>query len=105
MRIFCCYLWVLFISINTLSAQNKALKYNPIAKPNTFRNLDNPNYWNNKKPHSDYWQQDVYYKIVANIDEQKDQIQGTESLTYWNNSPEDLEVVYFHWIRFCIFVT
>jgi hypothetical protein len=96
MRIFCCYLWVLFISINTLSAQSKALKYNPIAKPNTFRNLDNPNYWNNKKPHSDYWQQDVYYKITANIDEQKDQIQGTESLTYWNNSPEDLDVVYFH---------
>ena len=96
MRIFYCYLWVLFLSINTLSAQNKALKYNPIAKPNTFRNLDNPNYWNNKKPHSDYWQQDVYYKITANIDEQKDQIQGTESLTYWNNSPEDLDVVYFH---------
>ena len=96
MRIFYCYLLVLFISINTLTAQSKALRYNPIAKPNTFRNLDNPNYWNNKKPHSDYWQQDVYYKINANIDEQTDLIEGTEKLTYWNNSPDDLNVVYFH---------
>ena len=96
MRIFYCYLWVLFISINTLSAQNKAVKYNPVAQPNTFQNLDNPNYWKNKKPHSDYWQQDVYYTISANIDEQKDLIEGTEKLTYWNNSPDDLEYVYFH---------
>ena len=96
MRIFYCYLWVLFISINTLSAQSKPVKYNPINQPNTFRNLDNPNYWKNKKPHSDYWQQDVHYKITANIDEQKDLIEGVEKLTYWNNSPDDLSVVYFH---------
>ena len=96
MRIFCCYLCVLFISINTLYAQSKPVKYDPINQPNTFRNLDNPNYWQNKKPHSDYWQQDVYYTINANINEQTDQIEGTEKLTYWNNSPDDLNVVYFH---------
>ena len=96
MRIFSYLLLLLFISFSSVSAQNKALKYNPIAEPNTYRNLDNPNYWKNKKPHSDYWQQDVYYIISANIDEQKDRIDGTEKLTYWNNSPDDLNVVYFH---------
>lgn len=77
-------------------AQEKPAKYNPLSKPNTYRNYDNPNYWKNKMPHSDYWQQDVYYQIYANIDEQKDIIEGKESLTYWNNSPDDLDYVYFH---------
>ena len=91
-----CYLFLFLLSINTISAQQKPAKYDPIAKPNTYRNFDNPNYWNNKKPHSDYWQQDVHYQIQANIDEQKDLIEGKQTLTYWNNSPDDLDVVYFH---------
>jgi len=91
-----CYLFLFLFSINTISAQQKPAKYDPIAKPNTYRNFDNPNYWNNKKPHSDYWQQDVHYQIQANIDEQKDLIEGTQTLTYWNNSPDDLDIVYFH---------
>jgi len=78
------------------AAQEKPAKYNPITKPNTYRNLDNPNYWKNKMPHSDYWQQDVYYQIYANIDEQKDIIEGKQTLTYWNNSPDELTFVYFH---------
>lgn len=96
MKKFIYYLFLLALYIQPLEAQEKAVKYNPIAKPNTFQNLDNPNYWKNKKPNSDYWQQDVYYNISANIDEQKDRIDGVEKLTYWNNSPNDLEFVYFH---------
>jgi aminopeptidase N len=96
MKNICIQLCLLALSITQLSAQNKPVPYNPIAKPNTYQNLDNPNYWKNKKPHSDYWQQDVYYQIQANIDEQKDIIEGKETLTYWNNSPDDLDVVYFH---------
>jgi len=71
-------------------------QYNPIAKPNTYRNADNPNYWKNKMPHAAYWQQDVHYKIKANINEQTDIISGDETLTYWNNSPDNLDFVYFH---------
>lgn len=69
--------------------------YNPLSTPNTFRQADNPNYWKNKMP-AGYWQQDVHYTINANIDETKDIIDATESLVYWNNSPDDLEFVYFH---------
>ena len=71
-------------------------KYNPLAKPNTYRNADNPNYWKNKMPHPGYWQQDVYYRIKANIDETTDIIDADQTLTYWNNSPDDMDFVYFH---------
>ncbi|MDA0890325.1 MAG: M1 family aminopeptidase [Bacteroidetes bacterium] len=71
-------------------------KYNPLAPPNTYQNTDNPNYWKNKMPHKAYWQQDVYYNIKATVDEETDIITATEQLTYTNNSPDELDVVYFH---------
>ena len=70
--------------------------YNPLAPPNTYQNTDNPNYWKNKMPNKAYWQQDVDYTIKANIDEETDIITATEQLTYTNNSPDELDVVYFH---------
>ena len=69
--------------------------FNPLSTPNTYRQSDNPNYWQNKAP-AGYWQQDVHYSIKANIDETKDIIDASETLTYWNNSPDDLTFVYFH---------
>ncbi|MBL6663606.1 MAG: M1 family peptidase [Flavobacteriales bacterium] len=69
--------------------------YNPLSKPNTYNQADNPNYWKNKAP-AGYWQQDVHYTIIANIDETKDIIDATEQLVYWNNSPDDLNELYFH---------
>ena len=71
-------------------------KYDALSSPNTYRNIDNPNYWKNKIPHAAYWQQDVHYNITANIDETTDIISASESLTYWNNSPDNLDIVYFH---------
>ena len=55
--------------------------YNPVSTPNTYRQADNTNYWKNKAP-AGYWQQDVHYTIKANIDETKDIIDASESLTY-----------------------
>jgi hypothetical protein len=81
----------IFFSLHLL-----AQSYNPIAPPNTFRSADNPHYWGNKKPYSDYWQQDVHYTIHATIDEKTDIIAGKEKLVYWNNSPDTLYRVYFH---------
>ena len=69
--------------------------YNPLKKPNTYRQVDNPNYWKNKAPIG-YWQQDVHYIIKANIDETKDIIDANQKLIYWNNSPDTLQYVYFH---------
>ena len=70
--------------------------YNPLSSPNTYQNEDNPNYWKNKPPNKSYWQQDVHYIIKAKIDEQTDIIDATQKLIYTNNSPDELDVVYFH---------
>lgn len=82
------------ILVSTLTFAQE--KYNPLAKPNTYRNADNPNYWKNKMPHASYWQQDVHYRIKANIDETTDIIDADQTLTYWNNSPDEMDFVYFH---------
>lgn len=63
---------------------------------NAYRSTSNPHYWANRKPNAAYWQQDVAYKIDANIDERTNIIDAKQELTYWNNSPDELEFVYFH---------
>ena len=82
----------LLLSTFGLNAQNT---YDALSAPNTYQNADNPNYWKNKMPNAAYWQQDVYYNIKANIDEATDIISATEELTYTNNSPDNLDIVYF----------
>lgn len=61
-----------------------------------YRSLTNPLYWKNRKPYEGYWQQDVHYNIKAFVDDSTDIVSGSEELTYWNNSPNDLTIVYFH---------
>jgi aminopeptidase N len=47
-------------------------------------------------PDKAYWQQDIQYKIYAIMQEKENRIDGAEELTYWNNSPDTLNYVYFH---------
>lgn len=47
-------------------------------------------------PNPGYWQQHVDYKMDVKMDVKKYQYQGTQKLTYTNNSPDTLKVVYFH---------
>ena len=63
--------------------------YDPLNKPNTYKNIDNPNYWKNKLPYEGYWQQDVYYEIKAEINDLDNIITASQKLTYWNNSPRN----------------
>lgn len=63
---------------------------------NYFRSKSNPYYWKNRMPHEGYWQQDVHYTIKANIDEKTDIVDASETLIYHNNSPHDLDRVYFN---------
>ncbi len=90
-NLFFCCVAIFFSTTNSSLAQ-----YNPLKSPNTFQSPDNPYYWKSRKPHADYWQQDAHYKIKANIDEKTDIITATEELTYWNNSPDTLDFVFFH---------
>ncbi len=70
--------------------------HNPNQPPNTYAQGDNPLYWKNRPPYPGYWQQDIYYKIDAKIDEEADIIDGELTLIYWNNSPDELDFVFFH---------
>jgi len=62
----------------------------------TFQASTNPWYWKNRKPAPDYWQQDVYYRIQAQLNPQDREIQGSLKLTYFNNSPDSLKEFSFH---------
>ncbi len=84
------------ISSKTETISLKQIQYNPLAPPNTYQNTDNPNYWKNKMPNKAYWQQDVDYTIKAKIDEETDIITANQRLIYTNNSPDELDIVYFH---------
>ncbi len=61
-----------------------------------LHNSSNPTYWKNKKPYEGYWQQDVYYKIQAYLNDTFEYIKGGERITYYNNSPNTLTEAYFN---------
>ncbi|MGJ8743915.1 M1 family metallopeptidase [Polaribacter sp.] len=43
-----------------------------------------------------YWQQHVSYKMDIDVDVNKYQYKGKQTLVYTNNSPDDLEKVFYH---------
>lgn len=43
-----------------------------------------------------YWQQQVNYKINVELDDKKHFLHGYEEIEYINNSPDDLDFLYFH---------
>jgi hypothetical protein len=45
-----------------------------------YRSAANKSYWKNRKPYEGYWQQDIYYKIKASINEKTDILTGSEEL-------------------------
>ncbi len=61
-----------------------------------YRSKENTHYWKNRKPHAGYWQQDVHYTIKGDVREKTNIIDASEHLEYFNNSPHQLDVVYFH---------
>lgn len=73
-----------------------AQRFDPLRPPNTFRNADNPYYWRNRPPFEGYWQQDVHYTIDARMDDERNVLNATERLVYFNNSPDTLRFVFFH---------
>ncbi|MCU0421793.1 MAG: M1 family metallopeptidase [Bacteroidia bacterium] len=66
------------------------------AQTGTYRSVDNPYYWKNKKPYEGYWQQDVHYTINATLVDTANRVDGNLTLIYYNNSPDTLTEVYFH---------
>ncbi|MBS1646660.1 MAG: M1 family metallopeptidase [Bacteroidetes bacterium] len=66
------------------------------AQTEEYRSTANSYYWKNRKPYEGYWQQDVDYHIKATLLDSLNIIDGEETLTYYNNSPDELPFVFFH---------
>ncbi|MBO6516993.1 MAG: M1 family metallopeptidase [Bacteroidia bacterium] len=80
------------LTITTLSA----VAQEKTAELRAYQSNGNEYYWKNRMPIPGYWQQDVHYVIDAYVDDKEESITGRETLTYWNNSPDALDKVYFH---------
>ena len=87
--------YLLLVSTLLLQSQNLPWqgKFEPIdnliTSPNVFRTASGA-------PGNAYWQQRADYKIKAIIDEKNNILTGEETITYFNNSPDDLNYV---WIQ------
>ena len=91
-------LFILLFSIVlplSFSAQNQPYqgKFEPIDNmippPNVYRSASGA-------PGKAYWQQRADYKIKAQLDEKNNILSGDETITYYNNSPDDLSYL---WIQ------
>lgn len=63
---------------------------------NKYFSSENLYYWQRTKPYPDYWQQDVHYRILANLKPDQHAIEGKLTLFYRNNAPVNLKELYFH---------
>jgi len=61
--------------------------YEEFATPNTYRSASGT-------PGPDYYQQQADYKIDIELDDKNAKIYGEEIITYFNNSPDDLEYLW-----------
>ena len=78
------------------SAQQKNLNNNPFKQLN--QELPDPNKYRaaSGAPGSEYWQQKVDYKIKMRLDDDNQKLYGHETVTYTNNSPDELTYL---WIQ------
>ncbi len=61
--------------------------YEEFATPNTYRSASGA-------PGPDYYQQQADYKMDIRLDDRNAKIYGEETITYTNNSPDDLEYLW-----------
>jgi len=90
-------LFVLSFLLYTLKAQTPQSNYNAntrfeqmgtqLPTPNTYRTAAGA-------PGKDFWQQRADYDIKAELDDVNQQITGTETITYFNYSPDELKYVW-----------
>ena len=58
-----------------------------LPTPNVYRTASG-------SPGQSYWQQRADYDIEAYLDEDKRNLRGSETITYYNNSPDDLDYIW-----------
>ena len=61
--------------------------YQELPTPNNFRTASGA-------PGHEYWQQRADYVMNIRLDDNEQKIYGEETITYWNNSPDELNYVW-----------
>lgn len=91
MRFILAILCLCFTTITFSQNQPWKGKFEPIEDllptPNSYRTASGA-------PGKAYWQQRADYKIKATLDEKNNTISGDETITYYNNSPDDLSYLW-----------
>ncbi len=98
-----CFASALFLFAAVMTSQDQEMKkekepghynqskfkqlYEEFATPNTYRSASGA-------PGPDYYQQQADYKINIELDDKNAKIFGEETITYTNNSPDDLEYLW-----------
>src|SRR5688572_1453521 len=79
------------VVVNGQTGSNHGNKFEQLGTllpdPNNYRNMDG-------SPGPDYWQQQVDYDIECTLDEQQNRLDGTEMITYHNQSPSTLQYLW-----------
>jgi hypothetical protein len=90
--------WVLIVSIFFLnSAVTSAQKKNQLNQfRQLYQELPTPNEYRTASgaPGPAYWQQQADYDMSIELDENTQRLYGTETITYFNNSPEKLQYLW-----------
>jgi len=101
MKFFSTLFSVLIVNFSVL-AQKSDKKNIGHINDNPFRQLTDlfatPNKYHNASgaPGVDYYQQKVDYSMNIELDDEKKKLYGVQTITYYNNSPDDLEYL---WIQ------
>ncbi len=94
------FVYYVFISIASMFVGGKLFAQEKTYDNSYFESIDaklpTPNKYRTASgaPGPDYYQQKASYKIEATLDEEKNQIHGVETITYTNNSSDELTYVW-----------
>jgi Peptidase family M1 domain len=83
---------ILIAQSSWLVAQQAPSQYNANSRFEQLTNLPTPNTYRTASgsPGKEYWQQRADYDIKAELDDVERKITGSETITYFNNSPDEL---------------
>ena len=66
-----------------------------LPTPNSYRSSSGA-------PGVNYWQQRADYTINVELNDEKQSITGSETITYYNNAPEDLKYLWVQLTKTCM---
>lgn len=86
------YIFTILLALAVLTVQAQEVKSYSGKFESMDRMLESPSPYRTASgaPGAEYWQQRADYKIKASIDENTNLLTGEETITYYNNSPDNL---------------